>query len=78
MQHPAWIAFLAEQERSLKQLAGLISMYPEFRSHFAYGLLGSAVATCDTFGLDVEAWLVELRRTQDKPAVLVPPKGRVS
>lgn len=50
----------------------------EYRAHVAHALLGSAVATADSFGIDVEAFIAALRKREPMPAVLVPPKARQS
>lgn len=67
--------YFAEEKRHVEECVRLITKYPEWRAHFSYALLGSAVAQCDSFGLDVEAWLVGLRKRHPKPAVLTPPKS---
>jgi hypothetical protein len=68
--------FYAEEKRHIAEVVRLIDKYPQFRASFTYALLGSAVAQCDSLGLDVEAWLVGLRKLHPKPAVLAPPKRR--
>lgn len=78
MNQDARAAFFAEEKRHCAELVRLIARYPQYRAHFAYALLGTAVATCDTFGLDVESWLAELRKREPRPSVLVPPKSRQS
>jgi hypothetical protein len=65
-------------DRHNREFSDLINQWPEQRSHIAYMMLGSAVAVCDSFGLDVEGWLAELRRREPKPPVLSPPKKRQS
>ena len=65
----------AEEKRSLDFIVGFITRYPHFRRHLGYAVLGHAVAVCDSFGCDVEAWLRELRRVEPKPPVLVPPRS---
>jgi hypothetical protein len=71
-------AFLREQDRHQHEIARLVDEHPEYRSHFCYGLLGGAVGVCDTFGIDVEGFLVELRKRYPKPPVLNPPSRRQS
>jgi hypothetical protein len=65
----------AEEKRSLNFIVDFITRHPDFRRHMAYATLGHAVAICDAFGCDVEAWLRELRRIEPKPPVLVPPRS---
>jgi hypothetical protein len=71
-------AYRREEERHQHEIARLIDLYPAYRSHFCYGLLGGAVAVCDTFGVDVEAFVAELRERCPKPPVLTPPTRRQS
>ena len=62
-------------------MAGIMSIvgkWPEARVELAYALLGGAIAVCDSFGIDVQAFLDELRRREPMPAVLTPPKGSQS
>lgn len=71
-------AVVHEVDRQTKAVVDIVSRWPEYRSHIAYAMLGAAVATCDTFGLDVEGWLAALRAHTPKPDALVPPSGRQS
>lgn len=68
----------AEQDRHFRALVDVVAKWPEYRAHIACSMLGLAVATCDSFGVDVEGWLAQLRAQQPKPAVLVPPKEKQS
>ncbi len=63
----------AESGRQLQWFAAIVLKHPEFRRHVAFALLGSAIALADMVGIDVEAWLAELRRREPKPPILVPP-----
>ena len=67
----------AEERRHLAAVVAIVDRFPEYRAHLCHALLASAIATCDTFGVDVEAFLRELRAREPRSAVLVPPK-RVS
>lgn len=71
-------AIHAELDRHAKSLSDIIIRHPEYRAHICYALLGSAIAFCDSFGIDVEAFVAELRRREPKPDVLVPPKKGAS
>lgn len=71
-------AVLSEERRHMAAISALIGRWPAYRSHLAYALLGSAIAVCDSFGIDVDAFLLELRRREPKPSVLVPPTGSQS
>ena len=68
-------ALLAEEKRHTQAISAIIGKHPEYRAQLAYALLGGAIAVCDSFGLDVQGFLDELRRREPMPAVLVPPKG---
>lgn len=68
-------AIYGEERRHLAEVSALVRKWPAYRSHFAFALLGSAIAVCDSFGCDVEGFLAELRRVEPKPPVLVPPAG---
>lgn len=68
----------AEVARHTKAMTDLINRNPEYRSHLAYALLGSAIAVCDSYGVDTETFIAHLRATHDKPEVLVPPMMRRS
>lgn len=68
----------AEERRHHDEIIRIISRWPEYRAHLAYALLGSAIATCDSFGIDVEDFLTQLRQREPKPPVLVPPSKRQS
>ncbi len=70
--------FFEEEARHLRELVNIVARWPEVRAEIAIALLGSAVAACDSFGIDVEGFLVELRRHEPRPAVLVPPKSKAS
>jgi hypothetical protein len=71
-------AWLVEEKRHIAAVVAFVAKFPECRSHASYALLGSAIATCDSYGIDVEAFLTELRARFPKPAVLVPPKSTSS
>lgn len=68
----------SEERRHVQAIATLMQRYPEYRSHLAYALLGSAVAVCDSLGIDPIAFIRGLRDTEPLPPVLVPPKARQS
>jgi hypothetical protein len=67
--------WLVEEKRHVQAVSAFVNQFPECRSHACYALLGSAIATCDTFGIDVEGFLTGLRARFPKPPVLVPPAG---
>lgn len=68
----------AEASRHLAAMLEIIVKYPAYRAHLAYTLLGGALGVCDTFGVDAQKFIDDLRRTQPMPAVLVPPKDGAS
>lgn len=75
-------AMFREQDRALKAFVAIINKWPEWREWAAFALLGSAVATCDSLGCDVEGWIANLRRKQRAgeqviPDVIVPMKEPV-
>ncbi len=70
--------FYASEERHMAGFKALLERWPAYRAHLAFGLLGGAVAVCDSLGLDVEGFVAELRKREPKPAVLVPPKRMTS
>lgn len=78
MNQEAQRQWYAEEGRHLAKIKRIIRRFPEYRAHFGYAILGAAVATCDSFGLDVEGWIAELRKREPKPDVLVPRKGEQS
>lgn len=63
-------------DKYIRDIVAIIN--PEERAEIAYGLLGTAVAMCDTFGLDVPDFLKELRSKEPMPDVLVPPARQQS
>lgn len=71
-------AVRAEERRHLEALQNIMKRWPEYRSQFAYAMLGQAIALCDSFGLDVDGFIRELRKREPMPPVLVPPKGSSS
>jgi len=72
------LAFLQEEKRHLDAAMKLIDRFPAYRAKFLYGLLGGVIALCDSFGIDVEAFIVELRRRKPRPDIFVPGKERTS
>jgi hypothetical protein len=68
-------AVIAESDRQVQWLARTMTSWPNFREHIALAALGMAVATCDSFGIDVEGWLANLRKHEPRPAALTPPRG---
>lgn len=56
--------FVEEEARRLAVLVELINRWPGLTRHFVLGLLGSAVGACDTFGIDAEQVLRDLRAAQ--------------
>jgi hypothetical protein len=67
-------AVTAEGDRHTKALANMFASWPEFRKNIALYQLGCAVGVADSMGVDVEAFLTDLRSKYAKPAVLVPPE----
>ena len=63
------------EARHVHEWATLINRWPNFRLHFAYAMLATAIAVADSFGCDVEGFLVKLREREPKPSVLIPPKS---
>lgn len=66
------------QDEESQRLLDIVSRHPERRFEVAESLLGGAIAVCDTFGIDAESVLREIRRREPKPAVLVPPAEGMS
>lgn len=56
--------FVEEEARHLAVLVGLIKRWPGLTRHFVLCLLGSAIGACDTFGVDAEQFLRDLREAQ--------------
>lgn len=76
--HKIMQAMLVESDRHVRAVGDFIARWPEHRADLAYGLLGQAIGVCDSFGLDVEGFVANLRRSVPKPAVIVPPTSRQS
>lgn len=57
----------------LAEFCHLILAHPEKRREIAMHFLAGAVATADSMGIDVEAWLAGLRKLHAKAPELVPP-----
>jgi hypothetical protein len=64
---------MREEKRHTDEVVRICGRWPEYRLHMAHALLGGAVAVCDSFGVDVERFIAELRRREPMPPVLVPP-----
>lgn len=68
----------AAEKRHIEDVCKIVQQWPEYRAQFAHQLLGGAIAVCDSFGVDVEGFIAELRRREPMPAVLVPPRRSTS
>ena len=66
------------EKRYFDAIIVLIGRSPADRIAIAYSLLGQAVAMCDTFGIDVNDFLLKLRAVEPMPDVLVPPARQQS
>jgi hypothetical protein len=63
------------QDEFSRRYGSLIMRWPNFRQHIACSELGAAIALADTFGVDVEAFLVNLRQHCGRAVELLPPEG---
>lgn len=67
-----------ELDRQTRFIVDFTNRWPEERHRMAAELLGSAIGTCDTFGVDVQEVIANIRKAAPMPPVLVPPKGKQS
>lgn len=74
MIHDAEVMWQNEEDRAIAATVTFIRLFPEYRIEIAKRMLAVAVATADSMGINVQAFLNELRRTEPMPEVLVPPK----
>lgn len=62
----------ALRQRDVEALVRFIGRWPNARHDVAMAMLGEAIGTADMMGIDVEAFLVHLRKTHPKPSPIVP------
>ena len=65
-------------DRRLDEDVDFIKRYPRWRFTYVLEVLGAAVALCDSFGVDAQAFLTKLRATEPMPPVLFPPRREPS
>lgn len=65
----------AENDRGNVAFCAIVERWPNFRKQVAVAVLGMAVASADSMGVDVEGFIRELRARFPKPDVLVPPRA---
>ena len=63
--------FLDMADGFTKAWVALVSRWPNHAKALATAFLGNAIGIADTFGVDVEGFLAQLRKTHPKPAPLV-------
>lgn len=60
-----------KQNRWTSDFVAIVKRWPNHAPDFATAFLGHAIGIADSFGIDVEGFLVHLRKTHPKPPPLV-------